>query len=104
MALYAPDGVTMAQHFPSQVGADAIRAWYSNCFANITLTVDFTVVEVVPTGDDYAFARTTSAGTTKIHATGASTAEANQELFVMKKIGGDWKIARYCFATTNPPH
>ena len=30
--------------------------------------------------------------------------EANQMLFVFRKIGGtEWKIARYCFSTTNPP-
>jgi hypothetical protein len=29
--------------------------------------------------------------------------EANQELFVFQKIDGTWKIARYCFSTTNPP-
>jgi len=26
-----------------------------------------------------------------------------QELFVFQKIDGAWKIARYCFCTTNPP-
>lgn len=32
----------------------------------------------------------------------ASTPEANQELFVFQRTGGDWKIARYCFSTINP--
>jgi hypothetical protein len=27
----------------------------------------------------------------------------NQELFVFQKIDDAWKIARYCFSTTNPP-
>ena len=52
---------------------------------------------------EWAFARTSSAGTTKIHATGGGGPEANQELFVLKKVDGVWKIARYCFATTLPP-
>ncbi len=29
--------------------------------------------------------------------------EANQELFIFRKVGDDWKIARYSFSTTNPP-
>ena len=41
--------------------------------------------------DDWAFARTNSASTTTINATGDQVAE------------GNWKIARYCFSTTNPP-
>jgi len=32
-----------------------------------------------------------------------SAPEANQELCVFQKVRGDWKIARYCFSTTNPP-
>jgi hypothetical protein len=39
----------------------------------------------------------------KVTATGQSSPEANQELFVFQKVANDWKIARYCFSTTNPP-
>jgi ketosteroid isomerase-like protein len=65
--------------------------------------VEFKVAEVVQVAPDWAFARTNSAGTVKVHATGTCSPEANQELFVFQKIGGGWKIARYCFSTTNPP-
>jgi ketosteroid isomerase-like protein len=68
------------------------------------LTVTFKVAEIVEMGPDWAFARTNSAGTVKVHATGATSAEANQELFIFRKGGdGSWKIARYAFSTTNPP-
>jgi hypothetical protein len=50
----------------------------------------------------WAFARTNSAGQTAINATCESAVEGNQELFVFHKPDGDWKIARYCFSTTNP--
>ena len=103
MKLYAPDGVFMAQNFPSSVGADAVRKAYDVVFKAIKLTVKFNVAEIVEVAPDWAFARTNSAGTVKIHATGQTSAEANQELFVFQKIGGAWKIARYCFSTTNPP-
>ncbi|MFZ3333597.1 MAG: SgcJ/EcaC family oxidoreductase [Candidatus Acidiferrales bacterium] len=103
MKLYAPDGVFMPQNFPSSVGADAVRKAYDAVFKAIKLTVKFNVAEVVEVAPNWAFARTNSAGTVKIRATGQTSAEANQELFVFQKIDGAWKIARYCFSTTNPP-
>jgi uncharacterized protein (TIGR02246 family) len=103
VALYTEDGATMAQHSPTQVGHAAIKAWYTKCFEMITLNVIFNIEEVVVVSDKYAFARTTSSGTVKINAIGQTANEANQELFVMEKVAGDWKIARYCFCTTNPP-
>ena len=102
VSLYAKDGVTMAQNFPTQVGQDAIKVWYAKTFEAITLSVKFDIKEVVVASDEYAFARTTSAGTQKVNKTGETSQEGNQELFVIKKVDGDWKIARYCFCTTNP--
>lgn len=103
MKLYAPDGVFMPQHFPSSVGADAVRTAYEGVFKAITLKVDFKVAEVLQIAPDWAIARTSSAGTATVNATGKGGPEANQELFVFQKIVGAWKIARYCFSTTNPP-
>ena len=103
MKLYAPDGVFMPQHFPSSVGTESVKAAYDAVFAAIRLTVTFEIAEVVQTAPQWAFARTNSAGTVKVNATGQITPEANQELFVFQKLDGAWKIARYCFSTTNPP-
>ena len=103
MKLYAPDGVFMPQHFPSSVGADAVRKAYDGVFEAITLKVKFVVAEVHQIAPDWAIARTNSAGTVTVKATGGGGPEANQELFVFQKIDGAWKIARYCFSTTNPP-
>ena len=102
LRLYAPDGVFMPQHSPSSVGAAAVRAAYDAVFAAIRLNVTFDVAEIRRTGDPWAFARTNSAGTVTVLASGATSAEANQELFVLQKLDGAWKIARYCFSTTNP--
>ncbi len=101
--LYTPDGVTMAQHFPTQVGHKAIEGWYKQCFDAIKLAVEFKIEEVVVISSDYAFARTSSSGMQTVNATGQSSKEANQELFVIQKVEDEWKIARYCFCTTNPP-
>jgi uncharacterized protein (TIGR02246 family) len=102
MKLYAADGVFMPQNFPSSVGADAVRKAYLAVFEAITLTVKFKVAELLQIAPDWAIARTNSAGTVKVKATGDGGAEANQELFVFQKINDAWKIARYCFSTTNP--
>jgi uncharacterized protein (TIGR02246 family) len=104
MPLYAEGGVFMPPYSPSAVGSDALRNAYDAVFKAITLNVQFTIVEIVEMAPDWAFARTNSAGTTLDHATGANSAEANQELFIFKKDnGGSWKIARYSFSSTNPP-
>jgi uncharacterized protein (TIGR02246 family) len=103
LKLYAPDGVFMPQHSPASVGTAAVRRAYDAVFAAITLTVKFEIAEVRQIAPDWVVARTTSAGSTKNNATGAEGPEANQELFLFQKIGGIWKIARYCFCTTNPP-
>lgn len=103
MQLYTEDGVFMPPNSPSSVGAEAIRQAYDAVFASIRLTVVFTIEEVHQIAPEWAFARTNSSGSVLIHATGETTAEANQELFVLRNVEGAWKIARYCFATTNPP-
>ena len=104
MPLYAEDGVFMPPYGQSAVGSAAVRKAYDAVFKAITLNVKFTIAEIVELGPGWAFARTNSAGTTTDHATGAKSAEGNQELFVLKKDDdGSWKIARYSFSPTNPP-
>lgn len=102
MKLYARDGVFMPQNSPSSVGAGEVRKAYDAVFKTIKLTVKFNVAEVVEMAPNWVFARANSAGTVKVHTTGAGGPEANQELFLFQKIDGAWKIARYCFSTTNP--
>ena len=102
MRLYARNGVFVPQNSPSRVGAEQVRRAYEAVFKTIKLTVQFNVAEVVEMAPNWVFARTNSAGTVKVLATGAGGPEANQELFLFQKIDGAWRIARYCFSTTNP--
>ena len=70
----------------------------------INLSVKFNVAEIVEMAPYWVFARTNSAGMVAVNATDGKSAEANQELFIFKKsTDGKWKIAGYCFSTTNPP-
>jgi len=103
MPLYMEDGVFMPPYSPSAVGSVAVRQAYDAVFKAIKLTAKFSVAEVVEISPEWVFARTNSAGTTLNHATGATTAEGNQELFIFRKDrDGKFKIARYSFSTTNP--
>jgi uncharacterized protein (TIGR02246 family) len=105
MRLYAEDGVFMPAFSPSAVGAEAVRKAYDAVFATIRLTVKFDIAEIVELSPDWVFARTNSAGTTLNHATGATTIEGNQELFIFRKDkDGKFKIARYSFAPTKLPN
>jgi len=104
VSLYADDGVFMPQHSLPQVGRDNIRTAYDGVFMAITLDIDFQIDEIEQLSEDWAFARTRSAGAVRINATGDTGPEANQELFLFQRTeGGKWKIARYIFSTTNPP-
>jgi uncharacterized protein (TIGR02246 family) len=104
MPLYAEDGVFMPPYSPSAIGLAQVRKAYDAVFKAIKLTVKFDIAEVVEMSPEWVFARTNSAGKTLNHATGATTAEANQELFIFRKgRDGQFKIARYSFSPTNPP-
>lgn len=102
MRLCAPDGVFMPQNSPSAIGADAVRRAYDAVFGTITLKVRFTIAEIRQLAPEWVLARTNSAGTVRVHANGAEAPEGNQELFLFQKVGGAWKIARYCVSTANP--
>jgi uncharacterized protein (TIGR02246 family) len=104
MKLYAADSIFMPQHFPTITGSNAIRDTYEKIFQTIALSVAFNIGDIVVTSSEWAFVNTSSVGTTKGHANGQVSVEGNQELFVLQKVGEVWKIARYCFCTTNPPN
>lgn len=101
--VYADDAVFMAQHRAPAVGRAAIRQAYDEIFAAIRLRVTFGIDEIELAGDT-AWARTHSRGETEIRALGARVPERNSELFVFQKQpDGAWRVARYLFATQNPP-
>src|SRR2546430_2099101 len=94
--LYAEDGVFMPAGFPTASGRSAVRGAYDAVFSNIRIAIHFTVDELTVKGD-VAYARTHSAGTATVVATGASGPEENRELFIFARGANGWKIARYMF-------
>jgi uncharacterized protein (TIGR02246 family) len=104
MSLYTDDGVFMPPYSESAVGKAAVQVAYDRVFEELQFNVKFNIAELVQMAPTWAYVRTNSAGTTDHHSTGKTTAEANQELFILKKEdGGQWRIARYSFSPTNPP-
>ncbi|NNA67407.1 YybH family protein [Pseudomonas gessardii] len=99
--LYGSEPVFMPQHAPALVGRDAVQAGYQQVFATLKLNVKFTIHEIEEVGN-WAWVRTSSAGTTRILAAGLDVTEGNNELFVFRNEQGSWKIHRYLFATTQP--
>jgi uncharacterized protein (TIGR02246 family) len=101
LALYGSDPVFMPQHAPAMVGREAVRKAYEQVFASIRLAIRFEVFEVEVLGDQ-AWARTSSAGRTTVLANGQLLDEGNNELFVFRREGGEWRIHRYLFASNRP--
>jgi uncharacterized protein (TIGR02246 family) len=101
--LYTEDVVVMRPFRPSVVGKAALEQ--SNVAGPRVpkLNIKFKIAEIVGMAPDWAFARTNSAGIITVNATGATSPEANQELFIFRKdADGAWKIARYSFSPTIP--
>ena len=101
--LYTDDGVFMAPENPAAVGTEVLRKAYAGVFQAIAIKLTFQIAETKLLSPEWAMLRTTSAGTVKILANGAEVPGANQELFLLHKTNGQWKIARYAFNSTLRP-
>src|SRR5947208_11590476 len=93
--IYTDDAVLLAPGAPAAVGINAVRAAYTRIFQAIDIDLTFEIADVNVVSPDWAFLRSTSNGVATILATGAQTPSSNQELFVLHKTQGRWKIARY---------
>ena len=98
--LYTENGVFMPSGAPTAIGQEQVKGAYEFVFGIIQLNIEFYIDEIEVVGD-YAFVRSTSKGTTLIHASGETVPEENRELFVLRKENGSWKIDRYMFNKMN---
>jgi uncharacterized protein (TIGR02246 family) len=97
--LYTEDGVLLAPGAPSAVGIKAVQEAYTATFQAIDLDITFAIAELKLLSPEWAFVRTKSTGVIEIRANGAQVPEGNQELFLLHKSQGSWKIARYSFSS-----
>jgi uncharacterized protein (TIGR02246 family) len=100
--LYTDDAVLLGPGAPSAVGIDAVRAAYTGIFQTIDIDLTFKIAEVNIVSPNWAFLRSTSNGVVTILANGTQIPSRNQELFVLHKSHGRWKLARYSFSSTLP--
>lgn len=101
LGLYDSESIFMPQHAPALVGRDAVSGGYEHVFNTIKLNIKFEINEVEVAGD-WAWARTSSAGRTRILAADVEVEEGNNELFIFRRENGEWKIHRYLFSTNRP--
>jgi uncharacterized protein (TIGR02246 family) len=101
LALYGSEPVFMPQHAPALVGRDAVRAGYRQVFDTLKLNIAFEIYDIEEMGD-WAWARTSSAGRTRMLAAGVEVTEGNNELFIFRREGDEWRIHRYLFSTNQP--
>ncbi len=99
VALYAQDGILMPADAPLAKGHEQIKSTFEFLLKTFNINIEFVVDEVVISGD-YAFARTNSKVRTTVLANGETVSLENKELFVLHKIGGQWKISHYIFNNT----
>ena len=105
LSIYTTDGAIMAPGLAPAVGQNALKAAYERIFATIKLDIEFEIDEIVVTGKEWAFARTTAEGMKYWLKRGTQEEHRNQELFVLRKEGqgdGEWRIARYAFSSMKP--
>jgi len=102
LKLYTDDAVFMVPGSPSSVGIQAVERAYVGTFQAIRLNLNFQIAELHLLSPEWAFLRSTSSGQVTIVANGAVIPSANQELFLLRKVHGQWKLARYSLSSTLP--
>jgi len=98
VGLYSAKGVFMREEMKAFVGHDAIRAAYKEAFATVKIDLQFTVREAEESGD-MAWLRSVSKGKVKILKTGVETKQGYNQLIVLRKEGGAWKIRAYLYGS-----
>ena len=95
-SVYADDAVVIGQPFPTATGIQEIVALYADFLSKLDFNVQFELLEM-ELSNDLGFIRTRSHGTIVPKGQKPTGSEGNREIFIVKKIHGDWKYYRYIF-------
>ena len=96
VSLFTTDGVLLPTGAPTAAGTEQLKGNYQYVFDNFSFTLEETISEVTVQGK-YAVVRSTSKGSLVIKANGQKVEDDFRELFVLQKVKGAWKIARYMY-------
>jgi uncharacterized protein (TIGR02246 family) len=94
VTVYAADGYFALQGTEDVQGTAALRALYEGTFKAVRFNATYIFNEVRVYGDE-AFVRTTTNASLTMVATGQVISNRYREFFVLKRVGGRWKIDRY---------
>jgi uncharacterized protein (TIGR02246 family) len=99
LAVFTPDAVVMADEMPTVIGRDQIRDIYAGAFAGVCFKFKCGIDHVTADGD-IGVVRTHATGTMTILAAN-NTVEApeHRELFILRRVNGQWLISDYMFNT-----
>ena len=95
-SVYADDAVFIGQPFPTATGQEEIVTLYADVFSKLDFNVKFDIQDIELSGD-LGFVRTRSHGTIVPKGQNPEGSGGNREVFVVKKIDGEWKFYRYIF-------
>lgn len=95
-SVYANDADVIGQPFPTATGIQEIIALYADFLSKLDFNVQFELLEV-ELSNDLGFIRTRSHGTIVPKGQKPTGSEGNREIFIVKRIQGDWKFYRYIF-------
>jgi uncharacterized protein (TIGR02246 family) len=98
-SLFTEDGVLLAAGAPTAEGIAQVKGTFQYVFDNFKYSLQVTIGGVAMAGN-YAFVSSTSKGSYVVKATGQTAPDEFRELFVIEKVKGDWKIARYMYNRT----
>jgi len=94
--LYHKDSVFLPKNAPAVRGINEIKKTYRNLFGQIKLNTKH-VYHHVSVHGDVAIVESKADGTLTLLETNTKLPANDNELFVLRKIGGKWKIDRYMF-------
>jgi len=94
VAVYTADGYFALQGAEDVQGTAALRTLYEGTFKAVRFNATYILNEVRVYGDE-AFVRTTTDASVTVLATGQVIPDRYREFFVLKRVGGQWKIDRY---------
>lgn len=92
--LYTEDGVMMPPIFPAVSGRDGVKKFYEFALGKKKFNMNSEIIEIIE-DTNIAVVRTESKGTSETIETKETSKEDSKELFVLNKVGDEWKIARF---------
>ncbi len=98
-SLFTIDGVLFAPGAPTASGIEQVKGTFQYVFDNFKYSLQVTIGDVTVAGK-YAFVSSTSKGSYVVKSNGQTAQDEYRELFVIEKLKGEWKIARYMYNRT----